>query len=46
MARNRLKEGVISLRGSVRLLAQTFARDSHKFRLIEQTLPNDPFVHI
>ena len=39
---------VTTLRGSRRLLAQTLARDSYKFKctqLIEQTLPNvnDPF---
>ena len=39
---------VTTLRGSRRLLAQTFARDSHKFKLtwlIDQTSPNinDPF---
>ena len=41
---------VMTLRGSRRLLAQTFASDSHKFkltRLIEQTPNiNDPFDHI
>ena len=49
VARNHLKEGVILLRGSRRLLAQTFAKASHKFKLpqsIEQTSPNDPFDHL